>query len=78
MHIYNLGTGTGYSVLDMIHAYEEACGKKLPYKIIGRRPGDIAECYADPAKAERELGWKAEKDVQQMCADSWNFMIKNR
>ena len=78
VHIYNLGTGTGYSVLDMIHAYEEACGKKLPYKIVGRRPGDIAECYADPAKAERELGWKAEKDVRQMCADSWNFMIKNR
>jgi UDP-glucose 4-epimerase len=78
VHIYNLGTGVGYSVLDVIHAYEAACGKTLAYKIVDRRPGDIAECYADPAKAEKELNWKAEKTIAEMCADSWNFMMKNK
>ncbi|MBQ7915835.1 MAG: UDP-glucose 4-epimerase GalE [Firmicutes bacterium] len=78
VHIYNLGTGVGYSVLDVIHAYEAACGKTLEYKIVDRRPGDIAECYADPAKAEKELNWKAEKTIGEMCADSWNFMMKNK
>lgn len=78
VHIYNLGTGIGYSVLDVIHAYEAACGKELAYQIVGRRAGDIAECYADPSKAEKELGWKAEKSLRDMCADSWNYMMKNR
>lgn len=77
VYIYNLGTGIGYSVLDVIHAYEKACGHELPYVIDPRRPGDIAECYADPAKAYHELGWKAEKTLAQMCADSWNFIQKN-
>ncbi len=77
VYIYNLGTGIGYSVLDVIHAYEKACGHELPYVIDPRRPGDIAECYADPAKAYTELGWKAEKTLAQMCADSWNFIQKN-
>ncbi len=77
VYIYNLGTGIGYSVLDVIHAYEKACGHELPYVIDPRRPGDIAECYADPAKAYNELGWKAEKNLAEMCADSWNFIQKN-
>ncbi len=76
VYIYNLGTGIGYSVLDVIHAYEKACGHELPYVIDPRRPGDIAECYADPAKAYNELGWKAEKNLAEMCADSWNFIQK--
>ncbi len=75
--IYNLGTGNGYSVLDVIHAFEEASGKEIPYVIDPRRPGDIAECYADPAKAGKELGWKAEYDLLQMCKDSWNWQSKN-
>lgn len=78
VHIYNLGTGIGYSVLDVIHSYEKACGRTLPYQIEERRSGDIAECYADSTKAERELGWKAEKDLDEMCADSWYFITKNR
>ena len=72
----NLGTGNGYSVLEVLHAYEKACGKELPYKIMERRPGDIAECYADTKKAEEMLGWKAKYDIQQMCEDSWNFTVK--
>lgn len=78
VYVYNLGTGVGYSVLDVIHAYEKACGHELPYQIMGRRPGDIAQCYADPAKAEKELGWKAERGLEDMCRDSWHFMTKNR
>jgi len=74
---YNLGTGTGYSVLEILHAYEKACGKELPYKIAPRRSGDIGECYADTEKSFRELGWKAEMDIAQMCADSWNFTKNN-
>ena len=73
----NLGTGKGYSVLEVLHAYEKACGKELPYKIMERRPGDIAECYADTEKAEKLLGWKAKYDIAEMCADSWNFTVKN-
>ncbi|MCR4951700.1 MAG: UDP-glucose 4-epimerase GalE [Solobacterium sp.] len=73
----NLGTGNGYSVLEVLHAYEEACGKKLPYKIMERRPGDIAECWADTEKAWKLLGWKAEYDIQAMCEHSWNFTVKN-
>lgn len=75
--IYNLGTGKGYSVLDVVKAYGKACGKEIPYEIKDRRPGDIAECYADPSKAEKELGWKAEYDIKDMCADSWNWQSKN-
>ena len=73
----NLGTGRGYSVLDVLHAYEKACGKQLPYRILERRPGDIAECYADPSKALRLFGWKARYDIDEMCRDSWNFTLQN-
>ena len=75
--ICNLGTGHGYSVLDVIHAFEKACGKELPYVIRERRPGDIATCYSSPAKAEKELGWTAEYDLEDMCRDSWNWQQKN-
>jgi len=74
---HNLGTGRGYSVLEIIHNYEKACNKKLPYVITDRRPGDIAVSYADPTKANKELGWKAERDIEQMCRDSYNWQIKN-
>lgn len=77
VNIYNLGTGKGYSVLEILHAYEKACGKTLKYEIAPRRAGDIAECYADTEKSFKELGWKAEKDIAQMCADSWNFTKMN-
>ena len=73
LFICNLGTGKGYSVLDVIHAFEKACGKPIPYVIEARRPGDIAECYADPTKARNELGWVAEYGIEEMCADSWNW-----
>ena len=72
---FNLGTGKGYSVLDIIHAFEEANHVKVPYTIAERRNGDIAECYADVSKAEKELGWKAERDLVQMCKDSWNWQL---
>jgi UDP-glucose 4-epimerase len=70
---YNLGTGRGNSVLEMVRAFEQACGKPIPYKIVARRPGDIATCYADPARAKAELGWTAERGIAQMCADSWRY-----
>ena len=70
---YNLGTGNGYSVLEVLHAYEKACGKELPYKIVPRRPGDIAMCYADTSKSAKELGWKATRGIDEMCEDSWRF-----
>ena len=75
--IYNLGTGKGYSVLDVVHAFEKACGKKIPYTVKPRRPGDIATCYADPAKAKAELGWEAENGIEEMCADSWKWQSMN-
>ena len=75
--IYNLGTGTGYSVLDMVHAFEKACGKTLPYVIDPRRPGDIATCYSDPSKAKEQLGWVAEKTLEDMCRDAWNWQYNN-
>ena len=75
--VYNLGTGHGYSVLDIVRAFEQASGVKIPYVIDGRRPGDIATCYSDPAKAERELGWKAENGIFEMCRDSWNWQKNN-
>ena len=77
LFIYNLGTGNGYSVLDMVNAFEKSTGKPVNHKIASRRPGDIAECYADPSKAERELGWKAELGIEDMCRDSWNYIEKN-
>ena len=77
VYIYNLGTGVGYSVLEVIAAFEKACGKKLPYSIKPRRAGDIAECYADASKAKRELGWQAELGIDEMCASLWNWQTKN-
>ena len=77
VHIYNLGTGNGYSVLDMIKAFEKACGKKLPYKICERRSGDIAACYACPDKAKKELGWEAKFGIEEMCADQWRWQSGN-
>ena len=75
--IYNLGTGKGSSVFDVLHAYERACGRKLPYVIAPRRPGDCDISLADPSRAERELGWKAKLTLDDMCRDSWNWQSKN-
>ncbi len=75
--IVNLGTGKGYSVLDILHAYEKACGKTLPYVVDPRREGDIAACYSDPAKAKEVLGWEAKYGIEEMCASSWNWQSKN-
>lgn len=77
VRIYNLGTGNGYSVLQVLHAFEKACGKTLPYEVKDRRPGDIATCYADPAKAKAELGWEAEYGIDEMCEDSWRWQSNN-
>lgn len=74
---FNLGTGKGYSVLDMLHAFERACGRELPYTLTDRRPGDVASCYADPTLAERELGWRAGLDLEAMCADAWRWQSTN-
>lgn len=75
--IYNLGTGNGYSVLDLVNNFEKVNGVKVNYKIGERRPGDIAACYADPTKAKNELGWVAQYGIEEMCKDAWNFVIKN-
>lgn len=75
--IYNLGTGVGYSVVDVVEAFEKATGEKIPYVITDRRPGDIATCYADTTKAYRELGWKAERDIEDMCRDAWRWQVNN-
>lgn len=77
LRIYNLGTGTGYSVLDVVRSFEKANGVKIPYVIKPRRAGDIAVCYCDPSKAERELGWKAEYDLEKMCEDAWRWQQMN-
>ena len=77
LFVCNLGTGKGYSVLDVLHAYEKACGRELPYVIDPRRPGDIAECYADPARAREELGWEAKLGIEEMCASSWKWQSAN-
>ena len=77
LNIYNLGTGKGYSVLDIVKNFEEATGVKIPYVIRDRRPGDIATCYSDAGKAEAELGWKAEYGIKEMCADSWKWQSQN-
>lgn len=71
--IWNLGTGNGYSVMEVLKAYEKACGKELPYKVVDRRPGDIAMCYADTTKSKEELGWVALRGIDEMCEDSWRF-----
>jgi UDP-glucose 4-epimerase len=76
-HVWNLGTGQGYSVLDMVRAFEAASGKPLPYRVAPRRSGDIATCYADPAKAERELGWKARRGLDEMMRDAWRWQSMN-
>lgn len=77
LHIYNLGTGNGSSVIDMVNAFSEACGKEVAYEICPRRPGDIAECWASTSKAEQDLGWKATRSVTEMTADTWNWQSKN-
>lgn len=74
---FNLGTGTGYSVLDIIHALERAIGREIPFKVTPRRPGDVPECYADASKAFKVLGWKAHKNLEDMCEDAWNFARNN-
>ena len=78
MFIYNLGTGHGYSVLDLINNFEKVNNIKINYKIVERRPGDIATCYADPSKAEKELGWKATHTIEDMCKDAYNFIKQNK
>lgn len=75
--IFNLATGKGYSVLEVLKAFEKACGKKISYKIVQRREGDIAKCYADASKAYKVLGWKAKKDIDEMCEDSWRWQSQN-
>lgn len=77
LKIYNLGTGVGYSVLDMVHAFSKACHKELPYEIKPRRAGDIATCYADPALAKKELSWEATKTLEEMCEDTWHWQTMN-
>ena len=77
VYVYNLGTGHGYSVLDMIHAFSKAVGKGIPYVIKPRRPRDIATCYADPSKAKKELGWEAKRGIDEMCADGWKWQSMN-
>ncbi len=75
--VYNLGTGRGYSVLDMVRAFEKASGKKVSFNIVDRRPGDIATCFADPAKARNELGWQAQRGIDEMCEDAWRWQSEN-
>lgn len=75
--VYNLGTGNGYSVLDMVKAFSKACGKEIPYQIKPRRAGDIATCYCDASKAKKELHWVAERDLNKMCEDSWRWQSMN-
>ena len=77
LKIYNLGTGTGYSVLDVVKNFEAATGVKIPYAIKERRPGDIAACYADPARAKAELGWEARYGIREMCEDAWRWQSQN-
>ena len=78
VYTYNLGTGRGNSVLEMVRAFEQASGQSIPYQFVARRPGDIAACYADPGLAERELGWKAQRNIDQMCADSWRWQTMSK
>ncbi|NBL00657.1 MAG: UDP-glucose 4-epimerase, partial [Erysipelotrichia bacterium] len=75
--VTNLGTGTGYSVLDVVKAFEKASGKEVPYKLCERRAGDIAKCYANPSYAKEVLGWEAKRTIEQMCEDSWRWQSNN-
>jgi UDP-glucose 4-epimerase len=75
--VYNLGTGRGHSVLEMLKAFEQASGRTIPYTVAARRAGDLPAFWANPAKAERELGWKAERSLEQMCADTWRWQSAN-
>ena len=75
--IYNLGTGNGYSVLEVLAAFEEACGHDIPYELSARRPGDVVSAYANPSKAEKELGWKAKRNIYEMCVDTWRWQQQN-
>lgn len=77
VNTYNLGTGKGYSVLEIVAAFEKASGKKVPYRIVEPRPGDVASCYSDPTKAKEELGWVAEKGIEEMCRDAWRWQKRN-
>ena len=77
MFTVNLGTGQGYSVLEMVKAFEKVSGKDVPYQIVERRPGDIATCYADPSYAQKKLGWKAEYELKKMCEDTWRWQSMN-
>lgn len=77
LHVYNLGTGNGYSVLEMVKAFEQASQKAVPYQLVARRPGDIAECWADPKKAQQELGWQAKRSLEEMTADTWRWQSAN-
>ena len=75
--VFNLGTGTGYSVLDLVHTFQRVNDIQIPYAIVERRPGDVARCYADPSKAKELLGWQAEKTLDDMCRDSWRWQSNN-
>jgi len=75
--VYNLGTGTGYSVLDVVKAFAKVSGREIPYRIVDRRPGDVASSYADPSRAAQELGWRAQRDLETMCADAWRWQAQN-
>ena len=77
LFVCNLGTGQGYSVLEMVKAFEKASGKPVPYEIVERRPGDIAECYADPTLAKEALGWEATRGLDEMCEDNWRWQSQN-
>jgi len=77
MHVFNLGTGRGNSVLEMLAAFGRACGRELPYEVVPRRPGDVAACWADPTRAEQTLGWRAARTLEQMCADTWRWQSMN-
>ena len=77
VNVYNLGTGKGYSVFEVITAFEKASGRKIPFKVTDRRDGDVAQCWADPTKSELELGWRTSRDIEDMCRDAWNWQSKN-
>lgn len=77
VHVWNLGTGTGYSVLEVVRAFEQVSGRKVPYRVVARRPGDVAECWATPAKATTELGWSAQRDLYTMMVDAWRWQSQN-
>jgi UDP-glucose 4-epimerase len=77
VRVFNLGTGRGHSVLEVVAAFERASGREIPYHIVERRPGDVTSCYADPSKARRELGWEADRDIHAMCRDTWAWQSQN-